>query len=829
MAGGSIDDILARISRIEQAGRGPSQGGHADQPAREAPSAPRRDAAPPPSDESERDDDDDGVDLITPETYRGDGADDAGDDSPATPGMLDIEPDLPEVDDKIDDDEAMLRIEPEQDDEDPLESFDAMASIEPESAEAIETADEAGAEIDTFTAMTSIDTGPEPAPTTRSERFPPTAQADEEDDEPWIIGRDGLKPRSQSTRAAPAEPERTRDAPASRSAAQPERAAPLDDGMISINPGGASSTGMSDLFTPDSRALATTNSFADILESTGAVTREQIAAAERVAQQTPGKDLAIVLREQGVDEEAVQTALAKHHDLPFERIDPGLGLEGAIDGTMLQRLGLPFCAEYMVLPLRKEGSRVVIAATRPNAAFELDEIRRRLNCGTPKLVLATESDITSALELAGFGAEERAAQENVDLSEILEDVDEADVTVEKREEQTVDLEQKAGESPVIRYVNYIIQTAVREGASDIHIEPAEKKITVRLRVDGVLYESMNPPANMAAAITSRIKIMANLDISERRIPQDGRIRCTVQGRKLDLRVSTLPSSYGEKVVMRILDTKSINVQLEDLGFDEQTLEIWKHQVKQAHGIVLVTGPTGSGKTTTLYSSLRQLDKNRLNISTAEDPVEYHLDGITQTQTHEKIGMSFARVLKALLRQDPDVIMVGEIRDHETAHIAVQAALTGHLVLSTLHTNDAPSSITRLVNIGLEPFLVGAAVNAVLAQRLVRRLCPHCKELRDPPREQIEFLELSGIIGQQVYMPVGCDRCRQTGYSGRVGIYELLAVDDQLRDIIARNPNVSEFRRMCLERGMQSLRQDGMSKVADGLTTVAEVLRVTTDH
>jgi type IV pilus assembly protein PilB len=375
-------------------------------------------------------------------------------------------------------------------------------------------------------------------------------------------------------------------------------------------------------------------------------------------------------------------------------------------------------------------------------------------------------------------------------------------------------------------VNYIIQQAIKDGASDIHIEPADKKLKVRFRIDGVLFEAMNPPASMSAAITSRLKIMANLDISERRIPQDGRIRCSVAGRKLDLRMSTLPNSYGEKTVMRILDTKSISVQLEDLGFSDDTLQVWRKLVTAPHGITLVTGPTGSGKTTTLYASLRTLDKNKMNISTVEDPVEYHLDGVTQTQTHEKIGMTFGKALKALLRQDPDVIMLGEIRDMETAMTAVQAALTGHLVLSTLHTNDAPSSITRLVNIGLEPFLVGAAVNGVLAQRLLRRLCKHCKAQERPSEEMAEYLEMQGMQTDKLWVAKGCDKCRGTGYSGRVGIYELLAVDDRLRDVVAGNPNVSEFRRMCMERGMVSLRMDGMSKVKQGLSTIQEVLRVT---
>jgi len=271
------------------------------------------------------------------------------------------------------------------------------------------------------------------------------------------------------------------------------------------------------------------------------------------------------------------------------------------------------------------------------------------------------------------------------------------------------------------------------------------------------------------------------------------------------------------------------VGLDDLGFDETTLEIWKRQIESPHGIILVTGPTGSGKTTTLYASLRQIDKSSMNVSTVEDPIEYHLDGITQTQTHEKIGMTFAVALRALLRQDPDVIMLGEIRDMETAHIAIQAALTGHLVLSTLHTNDAPSSITRLVNIGIEPFLVGAGINAVLAQRLIRRLCVSCKERARPTEDRAEFLVLQGMNPDSVYISKGCEKCRSTGYSGRVGLYELLTVDDQLRDIIARNPNVAEFRRLCIERGMTTLRDDGLRKVARGLTTVEEVLRVCEAH
>jgi type IV pilus assembly protein PilB len=586
-----------------------------------------------------------------------------------------------------------------------------------------------------------------------------------------------------------------------------------------------SASAMSDVYRPESAAASTEpTDLGELLLSRGVITAEKLNVAQNVLKQSPGRSIREILIEQGAEEAGVQQAVAQLSGVPFERIDLDKGLDGGFDGKLLQRITPEFARERLVMPLRIEGQRAVVGATRPDDVFLVDEIRQRLGVAGVKLVIVTAFDVRGALEIVG-----EAQQEQVDLSSILNEVEEGDVQVEKSKKEEVDLEREAGESPVIRYVNYIIQNAVKEGASDIHIEPAEKKLKVRFRIDGELFESMNPPVSMAAAITSRLKIMANLDISERRTPQDGRIRCVVQGRKLDLRMSTLPCGYGEKTVLRILDTKSINVELDHLGFDLDTLSIWKKQIDAPHGIVLVTGPTGSGKTTTLYSSLRQIDKDSMNVSTVEDPIEYHLDGITQTQTHEKIGMTFAAALKSLLRQDPDVIMLGEIRDHETAHIAVQAALTGHLVLSTLHTNDAPSSITRLVNIGLEPFLVGAAVNAVLAQRLIRRLCVSCKAQEAPGDEMREFLELQGMPSDLMWVSKGCDKCRKTGFSGRVGIYELLVVDDQLRDVVARNPNVSEFRRLCMERGMVCLRQDGMRKVAKGLTTVQEVLRVTEGH
>ena len=615
------------------------------------------------------------------------------------------------------------------------------------------------------------------------------------------------------------------DAPAPASAPAPMQPKPQDD-LPSEPAPEAPALGpeaFKSIYTPEAdTASSDATNIGDMLVQRGAVNAEQLTLAQNVLKQSPGHRLVDVLLDQDeIDRTAIQQVVAEHAGLPFERLNRD-DIDEAVDGRLLQRLTVPFAKQHGVLPLRIDGDRVVIGAVRPDDVFLLDDVRRRVGMAALKVVVVSPDDVNAVLEHYGAGA----ATDDVDIDEILGDIDEDDVQVHEHSIDEVDLEKQAGESPVIRYVNYILQTAAKDGASDIHIEPGEKKLKVRFRVDGVLFEAMQPPKSMAAAITSRLKIMGNLDISERRLPQDGRIRATIQSRRLDLRLSTLPTPSGEKCVMRILDTRSIHVELDDLGFDESTLSIWRRQIEEPHGIILVTGPTGSGKTTTLYSSLRQMDKQRLNISTVEDPIEYHLDGVTQTQMHDKIGMTFARALKALLRQDPDVIMLGEIRDHETAHTAVQAALTGHLVLSTLHTNDAPSSITRLVNIGLEPFLVGAAVNAVLAQRLVRRICEHCKEPDEPTEEMREFLEMNGLAADCMFRGAGCDRCRNTGYSGRVGIYEMLVIDDQLRDVVARNPNVSEFRRMCIERGMNSLRQDGLSKAAQGRTTVQEVLRVT---
>ncbi|MBB6431322.1 GspE/PulE family protein [Algisphaera agarilytica] len=580
----------------------------------------------------------------------------------------------------------------------------------------------------------------------------------------------------------------------------------------------ADQVGLKDLWAPSTTALVAVRDLGKSLEANGIISAAQLATARGVAEKTPGKPLADIFFDMGVDEVELQQTLASISHMAFERIDPQ-NLEAA---KFINRLTLSYCQEHGVMPLRYAGSRLVVGVVHVDDLVLLDELRHKIGQSI-KPVVVTRSDIDAVAEAL---KSDESEDNSVSMDDVLEGIDEDDVEVVEENNDDLDLEKMAGESPVIRYVNYLIFNAVKEGASDIHIEPQEKKIRVRYRIDGVMFDATNPPNQMRSAIISRIKIMANLDIAERRLPQDGRIRAMVHGRKLDLRVSTLPMVQGEKCVMRILDTRSIQVDLDDLGMDQDSLQIWKHQISQPHGIVLVTGPTGSGKTTTLYASLGKMDRDKLNISTAEDPVEYHLSGINQTQTHASIGMTFAAALRALLRQDPDVIMVGEVRDVETAKTAIEASLTGHLVLSTLHTNDAPSAITRLINIGVEPYLIGSAVNGVLAQRLVRKICSNCKTQTVPDDVIAEHLAMQGIAMDQVWTGAGCDKCRGTGYSGRLGIYEMLVLNDNLRDRVAGNPNVTEFRRMCVEGGMVTLREDGFRKVANGLTTVDEVLRVT---
>jgi len=599
------------------------------------------------------------------------------------------------------------------------------------------------------------------------------------------------------------------------SAAEPELDRPDTPVENATAEAQADGGGFTDVWRPTDQRPAAGGPEGLLLER-GLITREQLEQAIERRKQSPRLTvLEILVQSKAIDESHALQATAKYFKLPLMRLAPA-----DVDPDVFELLPPAYQKNKLAIAIRRLRDGVVVGISDPADIFLIDDLKHRIKAPL-KLVLTPPQDILRAIE-------ELSVSPAQQVDEIIKDIAEDTVeVVEDKTEEVTDLEKIAGESPVIRYVNYLISSAYREGASDIHIEPGEGRLRIRLRIDGVLFDQPTPPAKMHAAIISRLKIMANMDIAERRLPQDGRIRAAVHGNSVDLRVSTLPVTHGEKCVIRILDNRSITVGLENLGMLDDTLERFRNQVLQPHGIVLVTGPTGSGKTTTLYSALQVMDSNRLNISTVEDPVEYELAYTNQVNVHESIGMTFAAALRSLLRQDPDVIMVGEVRDEETARIAIQASLTGHLVLSTLHTNDAPSSITRLINIGIEPYLISAAVNAVLAQRLVRRICDACKRpVTELPEPVAAYLDSCGVKLQKVYQGAGCERCRQTGYKGRLGIYELMEIDDEMRDLVTRSPTLTELRRAAREAGMRPLRMDGLKKIEMGLTTVEEVMRVT---
>ena len=554
-----------------------------------------------------------------------------------------------------------------------------------------------------------------------------------------------------------------------------------------------------------------------LLIQSGVVTEEQIAEALR-AQKVGGNRLLLgeVLIEQGIcTEEQIMAALAKGYGIPFARVSPRIA-----DPRVVDVLPREFLDKHCILPLFKVHSALTVAVSEPANVFMLEEVGRMTGCEV-QIVCTTAKDIRSTLET-------HLPQANVFvIDDIVEGMDSGDLALlEEQGDDIADLEAAAEGSPVIRTVNYLIYSAVRESASDIHIEPEDNALRVRFRVDGWLYEKMRLPRKMLPAVVSRIKIMAALDISERRLPQDGGIHVLMESRPIDLRVSTVNGRSGEKVVIRVIDHRSVLVNCEKLGFSYETLKQWRKVISKPNGIVLVTGPTGSGKSTTLYSVLKELNSDEVNICTIEDPVEFNLAWINQFQVNERIGFGFSAALRSLLRQDPDIVMVGEIRDGETAKIAVQAALTGHLVFATLHTNDAPGAITRLLNIGVEPYLTAASIEGVLGQRLVRKICNNCKTPYDPTATVRRAVErLAGEV-DAFYHGLGCEKCRKTGYSGRIGVFELLVPDDSMRDRITSAPNISELRQLAAKTGMISLRADGMAKVKAGITTVEEVFRVT---
>lgn len=571
--------------------------------------------------------------------------------------------------------------------------------------------------------------------------------------------------------------------------------------------------GLSDLYSPEDNEAIHVRDVADVLFEGGILTETQLDKIRSEKQQRRSDVERIIQKNGFASQIQILKAKAELYGYAFRSVK-----KEDVDKSAFDLAGIDYIRTNRIMPVGFDGDVLVAATSEPTNVFVIDDIKRKTDRNV-EVVICSQEDIDAVCD------EFDESKINYDVDGIMQDMADIEV-VQDVEEDFEDLEKSAGQSPVIKFVNYLISNAVREGASDIHIEPKDKFTKIRSRIDGVLFESMQAPAKMHAAIVSRIKIMSNLDISERRVPQDGKISVIMGGRGIDLRVSTLPTSHGEKVVIRILDSKSIMRGLDSSGMETEILNEFQQQIRLPHGILLVTGPTGSGKSTTLYSALGQMDGNSMNVSTVEDPVEYDLEFCNQVQVNERVGLTFAGALRSLLRQDPDIIMVGEIRDQETARVAVQAALTGHLVLSTLHTNDAPSSVSRLVNIGVEPFLIAASLNGVLAQRLVRRICPNCIENYTVPDEMKHYLEKTGIEAHELKHGAGCDNCRDSGYAGRAGLFELMIIDDNFKAIINKDASADHLRRMFVESGAKTLFDDGIKKVKKGITTLEEVLRVT---
>ncbi len=513
-------------------------------------------------------------------------------------------------------------------------------------------------------------------------------------------------------------------------------------------------------------------------------------------------------------EDQIVECLAAEYGVPYAKLEARL-----FDPAIVDVLPRDYIEANMVMPLFIVRDMLTIAVSEPSNLFLIEEIRSLAGMMQVQIVAATPKDIRRMVTTLPNSTV-------FVIDDIIEDSDGTDVTlIEEAIEDIGDVEEIAGQSPVIRLVNYVIFNAVKEGASDIHVEPAERCMRVRNRIDGCLYKALEVPQHLLSPVTSRIKIMASLDISERRLPQDGRVNVLLEGRKIDLRVSTFPTTQGEKTVIRVLDTRSVSLNLQSLGFAEDILGTFTETIREPNGIILVTGPTGSGKTTTLYAALNSITSMENNICTVEDPIEYHLPLINQFQVSDKIGLTFPIALRTLLRQDPDVIMVGEVRDEETSRTAIQAALTGHLVFSTLHTNDACSAITRLINMGVEPYLIGAALNMVLAQRLVRRICPKCREKYEPARTTRKTLQRMGYEFEEFHKGIGCQNCRNTGFKGRIGIHELLVVSDRLQDAIVSDSTIANIKNIATEDGMVTLGYDGFRKVKEGMTTVEEIFHV----
>jgi type IV pilus assembly protein PilB len=547
-----------------------------------------------------------------------------------------------------------------------------------------------------------------------------------------------------------------------------------------------------------------------------------------------------------VSDDTITAILSRQYGIPsvnLELFD--------IEDSVLRLIPQEVAQKYSVLPLSRVGATLTLAMVDPTNVFAMDDIKFMTGLNVEPVVVAEASvqqaiskyySTSREIELAsvapevasngnGFSDADLVSLDNLDLDHSVNPED-VEVFEENDEIDLSSLTRMSEDAPVVRLVNVLLVDALRRGASDIHVEPYEKELRIRFRIDGVLYDVMHPPLKMRDALISRIKIMSKLDISEKRLPQDGRIKIRVKvdsrSRELDFRVSTLPTLFGEKVVLRLLDKEKLMLDMTNLGFEPDSLVKFQRNIAKPYGMVLVTGPTGSGKTNTLYSALQSLNTVDTNIMTAEDPVEFNLPGINQVQMKEQIGLNFAAALRSFLRQDPNIVLVGEIRDFETAEIAIKAALTGHLVLSTLHTNDAPSTISRLMNMGIEPFLVATSVNLIQAQRLIRRICKDCKKEHPTPHEALMEIGFSAEEAKTLksYKGRGCPSCNDTGYKGRIGLYEVMEITDEIRELILIGASALELRKKSIEDGMISLRESGLQKIRNGVTTIEEVLRET---
>ncbi|MDT8272323.1 MAG: type IV-A pilus assembly ATPase PilB [Desulfomonilia bacterium] len=549
------------------------------------------------------------------------------------------------------------------------------------------------------------------------------------------------------------------------------------------------------------------------------ISPEQLLDAQK-AQKISGTRLGSQLVKLGhITEEQLVEFLGKQYRLPSVLLKNVIPSNDAI-----KLIPLNVVQKYNAIPFERNGSTLKVAMTDPSNIFAVDDLKF-LTGYSIEVYVTSEESLKWAID--------NFYDQSASLDEALGDMEDfpgsVEVALEGDEVAVGDLEKEADQAPVIKLVNLTLVDAIKKGASDIHMEPYEKFMRIRFRLDGLLYEAMKPPVRLKNALVSRIKIMAKLDIAERRLPQDGRIKLRIQGGKeVEFRVSVMPTLYGEKVVMRILDKSSLQLDMTKLGFEEEALKNFKESIYKPWGMVLVTGPTGSGKTTTLYSAISELNKIDCNISTAEDPVEFNLAGVNQVQMHEEIGLTFASALRSFLRQDPDIILVGEIRDFETAEIGIKAALTGHLVLSTLHTNDAPSTVNRLLNMGVEPFLVASSVNLIVAQRLARKVCPQCKTEDDISVETLVQMGMDEELAKNItcFTGKGCSMCGNTGYKGRIALYEVMPVVEEIKELVLMGASATEIKNTAMSRGMKSLRQSGLTKVAEGVTSVAEILRTT---